>query len=197
MLFNTNFMKTLSSIFSLIVILSIISCSAIKDETYSKYSDINPISAKKTYIFKNFPIIDTIKINPKYKAEVILDASIWKKVKPSFKPKNDEWKYSVVEINIEDERHVNFVLKNVNGKIIGSKKSRYKKKNNFIELNKQIVADPMYIALWILGSQRLALGINNQNELKILNKNDIFFMLIFMPTFGGGNLEDSNFKMEK
>ena len=193
-------MKKLFLTFSFVIILSFSSCSSlskIKEETYSEYSEITPISKKRVYTFENFPVIDTTKLHPKYKAEIILFASIWKQIKPSYRPKNDEWKYGYVEINIEDEENVNFVLKNSTGKILDKKNHRYVSKNNFIELDKQVIAAPLYIVLWTLGSQRLALGLKSQNDLIILKQQGSFAMLLFVPTFGGGFFEDNEFKTHK
>ena len=193
-------MNKLFLIISFLILISVSSCSSlskIEDKTYSKYSEITPMSTTKVYSFKNFPVIDTSKLHPKYKAEIILRTSIWKQIKPGYRPKNNDWKNGYVEINFEDPKNVNFVLKNNLGKILDTKSHGYVSKNNFIELNKQVIADPLYVALWTLGSQRLALGLTSENELTILKQEGSFAMLVFVPTFGGGYLEVSKYKTQE
>jgi len=128
---------------------------------------------------------------------VVFRTSIWNHIKPNYKPKNDDWKYGYVEMKIKNQKEINFVLKDHSNIVIDTKDFRYKIKGNFVELSKQTLAEPLYIVLWVLGRQKIALGLTDQQQLKILRKYRSFGMLIFLPTFGGGDFEVSKFEKKE
>jgi hypothetical protein len=132
-----------------------------------------------------------------YNDGIVFRTSIWNHIRPNYKPKNNDWKYGYVEVNIKNEKELSFILKDSLNRILDTKNYKYKRKGNFIELNKQTLIDPLFIVLWTLGRQKIALGLTNQQQLKILRKHRSFAMLLLFPTFGGGNLEVSEFEKKE
>lgn len=176
------------------------SCSSvdIDYEKYSKDSEMNLLLTKTSYSFRNTSILDTTNLHHDPNAAFFFYGSIWKQIKPSYKAKNDGWKYGFVELTINDGKNVNFTLKDSTGKILDTKKHGYRtSKNNFIELDRQTVVDPLYIVLWGLGSQRIALGLTNQNKLKIIQESERYAMFTFLPFFGAGSSSATEFEIKK